>query len=855
MPSATTASPLASTPSPRASQIDRGLSTEEAVRRLKEEGPNELPEKGRRNLIKLILRTCSEPMLLLLLAIVAIYTFVGELHDAAILAVMALSVIAITIVQERKTEHALAALRELSSPRAIVIRDGETQSIPGREVVREDLLIVSAGTRVPADALVVSAVDLRCDESLITGESVAVSKTVWDGVERQYRPGGDAIPAIYSGTIVVHGHAVARVIATGAKSELGRIGTQLKAIKEMPTRTELETQGLVRFFAAGGTLVCLAVVCLFGVARHDWIAGALSGLTVAIAMVPEEFPVVLTVFLALGAWRMARNRVLTRRTSAIETLGSVTVLCVDKTGTLTLNHMAVEELACEGTRVRLSPTVHPAPAMKRLIEAGVFASEYPPTDPMDVALHEAAARNGVRVDGAALEAYYEYGITSELPAITRVFKTENNTFRVYVKGAPEAVAKLCRLPEAEWTKLQAVLADMGRSGLRVLGVAEALWTGEQPANSVEDYEPKFLGLVGFADPVRQEVPVAIDDCSRAGIRVVMITGDYAATAAKVAEVVGIPSASIINGNQLGEMSDKQLDQAVSSTRVFARVLPEHKLRLVRSLQRSGEVVVMSGDGVNDAPALKAANVGIAMGGRGTDVAREAASFVLLDDDFTSIVRAVRMGRTVYNNIRKAMAYVIAVHVPIAGLALIPVVFGWPLALLPVHIVFLELIIDPACSVAFESEPADPALMRQPPRPTDARLLDFRLVLVSLIQGAVALATAIVVYVFCLREALPEATVRTAVFSTLVATLLALIWTNRSWHRPMLEVLRVRNRAMWIVTAVPAVFLLLAAYTSLGRSIFDFGYLKPSALLACGLTGVSTVLWFELYKAMRRGRSA
>ncbi len=839
---------------PLSGRIEGGISSEEAARRLREEGPNELSAKGRGGLLTLIVRTCSEPMLLLLLAIVAIYTFVGELHDAAILGVAALTVIAITIYQERKTEYALAALRDLSSPRAIVVRDGETKSIPGREVVRGDLLIISAGTRVPADALALSAVDLRCDESLITGESVAVSKKAWDGVERQYRPGGDGLPVVYSGTMVVHGHAVARVIAIGARTELGRIGAQLEAIQETPTRTELETQRLVRFFAAGALVVCLTVAFIYGFVRHDWITGALSGLTVAIAMVPEEFPVVLTVFLALGAWRMARNRVLTRKTSAIETLGSATVLCVDKTGTLTLNHMAVEELVCGRERARPSSETQLTPTIRRLLNAGVLASEYPPTDPMDVALHEAASRCGILGDGNTLTAYSEYGITSDLPIVARVFERQGGGFRVCMKGAPEAIARISDLSAAEQRQLDEELAAMAQRGMRVLGVSEASWPGQQLPKSLEEFPSKPLGLVGFADPVRREVPDAIEDCRRAGIRVVMITGDYPATAAHVANVVGIPdSAKPVSGEQLSRMSEEQLDHAIGSAQVFARVLPEHKLRLVRALQRRGHVVVMSGDGVNDAPALKAANVGVAMGGRGTDVAREAADFVLLDDDFTSIVRAVRMGRTVYNNIRKAMAFVIAVHVPIAGLALIPVVLGWPLVLLPVHIVFLELIIDPACSVAFESEPADPALMQQPPRPTSSRLLDFRLLLLSVVQGAVALGTAIIVYLFCLWKAQPEATVRTAVFSTVVATLLALIWTNRSWHRSLREVTHVPNPAMWIVTAVPAVFLFLAAFTPVGRSVFDFGYLKPSAMLACALTGISTIAWFELYKALRRRR--
>ncbi len=834
-----------------------GLSHAEALARLKLEGANELPITGKRNLFGIALEVVREPMFLLLVVAGAIYLLLGDVSDALMLLGFVCVVMSITIYQEYKTERVLEALRELTSPRARVIRDGLEQRIAGREVVRGDVLILCEGDRIPADAVLLSCNHFSADESLLTGESVAVRKLAQANADLMMPPGGDDLPFIYSGTLVVQGRGVARVMATGPRSEIGKIGKALQDLDVETTPLQQEIRRLVRNLAILGVLLSLMLLVIYGITRGDWLHGLLSGITLAMSILPEEYPVVLTVFMAMGAWRIAKHRVLARRVHAVEALGSATVLCVDKTGTLTLNRMTVQQLMVKGasfvtdnTHATLPETFH------ELAEFGILASETSPFDAMEKAIHELGKNCLSNSDHlhSDWELAHAYSLSPELLALSHVWKAQNrDEYIVAAKGAPEAIADLCHFNQAQLDELAGQVGSLAAQGMRVLGVAKAHHRGRDWPDIQHDFNFEFIGLIGLADPVRPTVAPALKECHAAGIRVVMITGDYPATAAAIASQIGLPvgSGGVINGAELGKMDDETLCEHVRYSNIFARMVPEQKLRLVNALKANGEVVAMTGDGVNDAPALKAAHIGIAMGGRGTDVAREAASLVLLDDDFASIVHAVRLGRGIFDNLRKAMAYIFAVHIPIVGLSLIPLLLGWPPVFAPVHIVFLEMIINPACSIAFEAEPAEHDVMRRPPRPPKEPLFGTRILLISLLQGIFVLLATLLVLGYALHNGATEETARALTFTTLVIGSLGLILVNRSWLHTIFKAFDNRNPSFWWVSGGAFVFLILTLVVPFLREVFHFSSILPRQFGLCVIVGLASVVWFEGYKKFIR----
>jgi Ca2+-transporting ATPase len=836
-----------------------GLSDQEAAARWVAEGANELPSGKPRTLLAIAWEVVREPMLLLLLGAGAIYLFLGELRDAVVLLVSIFVVLGISLYQQRKTERALDALRDLSSPRALVIRSGKEKRIAGRDVVRGDIVVLQEGDRVPADALVRSSISLSVDESLLTGESAPVRKSPGTPSMSIGRPGGEDTPFVFSGTMVVQGHGVAVVTATGIRTELGKIGKALEILQPEQSQLKQEVSRVVRILATFGLSVCGLVAVVYGLTRGNWLSGLLVGITMAMSLLPEEFPVVLTVFLALGAWRISRKNVLTRTASAIEALGSATVLCVDKTGTLTQNQMAVHKLFANGqsyavddaSRDNLPDQFH------ELVEFGILASQRKPFDPMDLAFKQLGERHLVDTEHLHRDwkLLREYPLSRRLLAVSRVWQSpDSGSDVVAAKGAPAAIAELCRLSTTELEQVRKHAEAMADEGLRILAVARADIHGDIPPDDPHAFHFRLLGLVGLADPIRPEVPTAIQECRAAGIRVVMITGDFAGTASNIARQAGLSdSERALTGPEVEKMGDAELESAVKTVNVFARVVPEQKLRLVEALKANGEVVAMTGDGVNDAPALKSAHIGIAMGGRGTDVAREAAQLVLLDDAFSSVVAAIRLGRRIFDNLKKAMSYVLAIHVPIAGLALIPVLLRWPLVLLPVHVVFLELIIDPACSIAFEAEPEEANVMNRPPRDPQQPLFDRRTLLLSLLQGASVLVIALAVFAIAHLRGEPETNTRALTFTTFIIANLALILANRSWTRLIVTTLRSPNPALsWVIGGALAV-LAIVLYVPFARDLFRFSRLHKMDLVICSIAGVFSVLWFEALKIFGRTR--
>ncbi len=801
-------------------------------------------------------------MLLLLLAGGVIYLALGSAQEALLLIVFASLSIVITVVQESRTERVLESLRDLTSPRALVIRDGVHIRIAGRDVVRGDLVLLAEGDRVPADARLLEARDLLTDESLLTGESVPVRKSVSAGASAAApRPGGDDLPYVYSGSLVVRGHALAEVAATGVRSEIGRIGLAIRNAEPEQPRLQKQLLRVVRVFGALGGGIALLVVALYGFFRGAWLEGVLAGIAVGMSMLPEEFPVVMTVFLAMGAWRISKARVLTRRASAIETLGSATVLCTDKTGTLTMNRMSVAELRrADGAACRIAETGGPPvpEAFAELVEIGALGSAVDPHDPMEKAFHALnARRHGAAAsvpDAATL--VLSYGLRPELLAMSNAWR-HGDTGRTFIatKGAPEAIAGLCRLDPAARDQMQRQVDEMANRGMRVLGIARASFDGDAWPESQTGFAFRYLGLVGLADPLRPGVADAVKQCRSAGIRVVMITGDYPATARAMAAAANIPAETVMTGAELTDLSGAALSGRIAGTSVFARIMPNQKLRIVEALKANGEVVAMTGDGVNDAPALKAAHIGIAMGGRGTDVAREASSIVLLDDDFGSMVRAVALGRRIYDNLRKAMGFIFAVHVPIAGMAVLPLLAGFPLLLGPVHIAFLEMIIDPVCSLVFEAEPEEENIMERPPRDPHEPLFSRRMILWGVLQGVLVLAVIASIFVFALHKGIPETEVRALSFFSLVASFIGLIFVNRSFESSVLTALRRKNRILMYVIAATVFILGLTLSVPFVQALFQFGPLHVHDLLVVLGAGVLVLMALDAAKLALFGKAA
>ncbi len=838
--------------------IVAGLTSLDAQARLQREGPNELPRENRRTPLRIVLEVMREPMLLLLLGGGVIYLALGDLKDALILLAFAIMSVSITVIQEARTERVLEALRDLTSPRALIIRDGERKRIAGREVVRGDFIVLNEGDRVPADAALIQSADMQTDESLLTGEPVPVRKIANKGVAspKEQRPGGDDLPIVFSGSLVVRGSGIAEVTATGVRSEIGKIGQSLSTIETEPPRLQQQTRRLVRLFAIAGGAVSVIAVLLHGILRGGWFEAMLGGIALGMSMLPAEFPIVLTVFMAMGAWRISQARVLTRRASAIETLGSATVLCTDKTGTLTENRMSIVELRLKyATTFKLNepPGAKLPDAFHDLAEVGLLASAKEPIDPMDKAFHTVGLEHLTSTEhlhGPDWTLAHTYGLRPGLLAMSQVWKTSEagQACVVAAKGAPEAIAGLCHLSAADLTALTQSVDVMAARGLRVLGVARASFAGTNWPESQHDFNFEFLGLVGLADPLRASVPEAVRDCRSAGIKVVMITGDYPATAKAIAAQAGINADGIVTGTELEKLDDAELAQCVRAATVFARIMPEQKLRIVNALKANGEIVAMTGDGVNDAPSLKAAHIGIAMGGRGTDVAREASSIVLLDDDFDSIVKAIRLGRRIYDNLRKAIGFIFAVHVPIAGLALLPLLFGLPILFGPMHIAFLEMVINPVCSLVFEAETEEDDVMRRAPRNPDEPLFSRQLIGWSLLQGTIAFVLLAAIYLVALRRGMPEAEVRALTFFSLVMAIVGLIVVNRSFSASLVAAISRPNPALaWVLFFVAAT-LSLTLLMPFVSELFRFGPLHIPDLALTLAAGVVLLVSLELLKS-------
>lgn len=811
-----------------------GLSQAEANARLSSDGENVIPSENRSTLLKQIILIMSEPMLILLIAAGAINFLLAEILDALMLMVTVVIVIGISIYQARRTENALYALKQLTAPYATVIRDGVQQRISSNQIVVGDLLLLFEGDRVSADAELIESSTLAADESTLTGESVPVDKSNGH--------------LVFSGTLITRGHGKAIVTSTGTNSQLGKIGKSLQEIPFERSQLQRDVDQLVRIIGVLGLITVVSVITIYGSTRNNWLEGGLAGIAAAMALIPEEFPVILTLFLAIGAWRMSQVKVIARKPSAIEALGSVTVLCVDKTGTLTENQMTVSEIQINGERYDITHQIS-NPKVSHALNIAALACPIRAFDPMDKAFQVLVAHNPDQLKGISLR---EYPVENSRLAYIHIWELDGRKI-VAAKGAPETISRLCHLDEEKNQSLMEQVHVAADSGVRILAIAEAE-IGHAIPEDIESLTFSFVGLALLRDPVRDGVVESIQHCARAGIRTIMITGDHPSTALAIARDISLPHVdSCLTGAQLDQIDDAELISRIGDISVFARVVPEHKLRIVRALQKKGEIVGMTGDGVNDAPALRAADIGIAMGARGTDVAREAASLVITDDNYTSIAHGIERGRTTYANLQKAMSYVVAIHIPIFGLALLPIFSSnWPLILLPGLVAFHEVIIDPACSVVFEEESPDPKIMDEKPRGIHRRIFTRTELSLSVIQGLTVFMAIFALFLHARWSGRSDIEIRSMTFGALMVANVGLILTNRSRTLTILQTFRQReNRAVkWIVIGALTILLSLIVLPPL-RLIFDLGAIGLFDWVLILFTATVGFGWYEIYKFIRQ----
>lgn len=833
----------------------KGLTTSEVKEKLRTEGYNNLPSSQPKNILSIGFGVVKEPMFILLVACGTLYIILGNLEEGLILLGFVVVIMGIEFFQEKKTEKALDALKDMASPRALVIRDGVESRIAGIEVVTDDIIVLQEGDRVPADATILNSVNLHVDESLLTGEPVPVRKNEWDGVKKNIQPGGDDLPFVFSGSMIVQGNGIARVTSIGINTEIGKIGKALESVVEEPTRLKQEMVSLVKNLTIIAAVLCVLVIVAYTLTRGNLLNGLLAGITLAMAVLPEEFPVILTVFMALGAWRMSKTKVLTRKPSAIETLGSATVLCTDKTGTLTLNKMAVSRLYNGKDFLSVAKDYEFNSEFHEIIEYGILSSQTNPFDPMEKAI---TAMGDIYLKGTehihkSWKMIKEYPLSKDLLAMSRVFSFKGTPEKIIAtKGAPEAIFELCHVDEKNKKRLSLAVEELAANGLRVIGVAKAKIDSQGLPEVQHDFSFEFIGLIGLSDPIRKNVKKAVSECYKAGIRVIMITGDYQVTAKHIAEEIGLENPDrCITGEELQAMTDDELCKKIKEINIFARVIPEQKLKIVNALKKNKEIVAMTGDGVNDAPALKSANIGIAMGEKGTDVAREASSLVIMDDNFSSIVGAIKMGRRIFDNLQKAFGYTFAIHVPIAGLSLIPILMGnFPLILWPVHIVFLELIIDPACSIIFEAEKEEKNSMNRPPRKIDEPFFGRKKIMFSCFQGVGILIITLTIYFVGLHLGYKANEVRAMTFITLIVSNIAIILTNRSWTDNIFKIIATPNKAVIWVVGGAIFFLTLILNIPFFLNLFQFQKITFINTVICSISGLTSIVWFEIYKMFK-----
>jgi Ca2+-transporting ATPase len=819
-----------------------GLNSEEVEKLQKKYGMNELVIQEKPNMLKKFLGVFKEPMFLLLLIAATVYFLLGAPKDGAIMLVFVGFVASITFIQEWKTEKTMNALKDLTSPKVNTLRNGKNILIKSTELVPGDVVFLSEGERIPADCIVLEPSNFSVDESILTGESEYVMKVSTTQSEKSTDYWKKDI--LYAGTLCVFGKCTAIVKFTGINTEYGKIGKAISEAKDEPTPLQKKVSILVKNIAIAGVILCISVMVASYFYSFDILNSILSGISLAMAIIPEEFPVVLTVFLSMGAYRLAKNNTLMRKISAVETLGSATVLCVDKTGTITQNKMKVKSIYSDGGIFNNEDLKN-----QELSDLMVLSCEKDPYDPMEKAILEAA-------NLSQLETVYKYDLSKKIAFDSKTKRMANiyikdNKYYVAVKGSAETVLGLCNLDKQTMDEINIEIDKMASNGLRVLALADC--TSEEVYEDLECYELTFKGLVGLQDPPKDGVEEAIKLCKKAGIRVVMITGDYSKTAMAIGEEIGLKfTDKVIVGNEIDSLSENELCEVVKSCDVFSRVIPEQKMKIVKALKKNGEIVAMTGDGVNDAPALKSADIGIAMGQRGTEVAKEAADMILMDDNFTTIVKSVKDGRRVYDNIRKAMVYILIIHIPIAAMAMFAPLFNLPPLLLPMHIMLLELIIDPTCSIVFEGEPAEANIMENHPRPPQEPLLTRSLTIKVVLQGIIMFLAAFMPFHYMIDLGISSEYARSFSLITFIVANVTLVLVNRSNTELLYHLIKEKgSKVRLIVNSMALIMVFAIVYIPILNGFFRTEKIGIYPLIIAIVLGFISTGWWEIVKITRK----
>ena len=819
--------------------------TDAAVALSRQKHGNNINHLKKENSFLISLRDiATEPMFLLLLATAAIYFILGEIPEALFMTAAILLVSAISFYQDTRSRKAIEALQELTAPSAKVIRNGEIISLDAAEIVPGDLVVVEEGQLVPADGKIIQSADFSVNESMLTGESFSVYKTPLDEV-----------PMAYQGTQVVSGQAVMEVSATGKMTRLGKISGSLQEIGEEKTPLQKQIGDFVRKMAAWGILVFFIVWAINFYKSADVFDSLLKGLTLAMSVLPEEIPVAFSTFMALGAWRLMRLGIIVKNTRTVETLGAATVICTDKTGTITENRMELALVAVTDNCIVVNhDDMNTDPRAAYLVRISMFASESVPFDPMEIAIHNAYQSTHAIDERTSHRMIYEYPLDGKPPMMTHIFFSDTTGKIIAAKGAPEAILESSILTTGAKEKILANAAILAKEGFRILAVGESDYTGKEYPKKQQDLEFRFLGLLAFYDPPKPNIASVFDKFYRAGIQLKIITGDNAITTAAIAQQAGFknPEASI-EADRLKNLSEKELEDTVSSMTIFTRMFPEAKLRIISALKKRGDIVAMTGDGVNDAPALKAAHIGIAMGKRGSALARSTASLILTDDDFSKMVDAIAMGRRIYTNLKKAIQYIISIHIPIILTVFIPLILGWiyPNIFTPVHVIFLELIMGPTCSIIYENEPLEANSMDQPPRKMTHTFLSWDELSVSIWQGLVIAAGTLTTYRLAVAQNCTEDETRTLVFICLVTANIFLTLVNRSFYYSFLKTFSYKN---WLLRGIIVITLLLLGLMLSVPALRDFFRFAWSSWNHFGQAvgiGILSVLWFEIYKWQQR----
>lgn len=822
-----------------------GLTLEEVTKLQKQYGYNEFVKTEKPSAIKKFLGVFKEPMFILLFGTALLYFLLGEINEACIMMFFVIFVASITFIQEWRTEKTLHALKELTSQEVKVLRDGKEMKIKSSELVPGDIVYLSEGERIPADCEVLKVSNFSVDESVLTGEAEPVFKVTKGSLDNKESAEENKdywkSDMVYAGTLSIFGKSIVRVVFTGFNTEYGKIGKAIRETKDELTPLQKKVQSLVKNLALVGLVLCILVIGLTYLYNHNIVQSILSGLTLAMGIIPEEFPVVLTVFLSLGAFRLAKKNTIMRKVSAVETLGSTTILAVDKTGTITKNEMTVKSVFYNNFYI---PEKFNDEYISNLM---VLACEKDPYDPMEKAILQLVSKNiNTNSKELNMEIAHKIAFDSKTKRMANIFKAEEGYY-VAAKGSPETILPLCSLKDNEKNAILEAIDDMASRGLRVIALADLNTSKVQ--EDMDEYNLNFRGLIGLQDPPKEGVKEAIELCKNAGIRVIMITGDYNKTAMAVGNEIGLKFKSCaITGEEIDNMSEEELCEAVKHCDIFSRVIPEHKMRIVKALKANGEIVAMTGDGVNDAPALKNADIGIAMGKRGTDVAKEAAHMILMDDNFTTIVNSVRDGRRIFDNIRKAMVYIMVIHIPIMTLALFSPVFNLPQILLPVHIVLLELIIDPTCSIVFEGEEAEPYIMEESPRNPKEPLLTKSMTIKVILQGTAMFLATFLPFHFMVDNGVTVEVARSFALVTLVTSNVILVLVNRSNTQYLYSIFKEKqNKARLFINSLAMIMVFAITYVPFMQPIFKTSNLSLSMLAYSIILGILSSVWWEIVK--------